>query len=57
MENGWSMPPKDFNSVLKPFKKDIGVKIDNLEVREKQNELSIGLYGWYAICPSRRLKK
>ncbi len=49
--------PKDFNSVLKPFKKGTVVKIDNLEVREKQNELSIGLYGWYAICPSREVKK
>ena len=48
---------KDFNSVLKPLKKGTVVKIDNLEVRESQKELNIGLYGWYAICPSNELKK
>ena len=48
---------KDINSVLKPFKKGTVVNIDNLEVREKQKELKLGLYGWYAICPSKELKK
>ena len=48
---------KDFNTVLKPFKKGTLVKIDNLEIREKQKDLNIGLYGWYAILPSNELKK
>ena len=48
---------KDINTVLKPFKKGTVVSIDNFELREKQNELKTGLYGWYAICPSKELKK
>ena len=48
---------KDFNTVLKPFKKGTVVKIDTYEARESQNELNIGLYGWYAICPSKELRK
>ena len=48
---------KDFNTVLKPFKKGTVVNIDSLDIRENQNELNIGLYGWYAICPSKELKK
>ena len=48
---------KDINTVLKPFKKGTLVNIDNLEVRGRQKELNIGLYGWYAICPSKELKK
>ena len=48
---------KDINTVLKPFKKGTVVNIDNLEVREKQKELKLGLYGWYAICPSTELQK
>ena len=48
---------KDFNTVLKPFKKGTVVKIDSFEIRENQKELNIGLYGWYAICPSVELKK
>ena len=30
---------KDFNTVLKPFKKGTVVKIDTLDIRENQNEL------------------
>ena len=48
---------KDFNTVLKPFKKGTVVNIDSLDIRENQNELKIGLFGWYAICPSKELKK
>ena len=48
---------KEFNTVLKPFKKGTVVSIDNLDVRESQKELNIGLYGWYAICPSTEVKK
>ena len=48
---------KDFNTVLKPFKEGTVVKIDSLDIRENQNELKIGLFGWYAICPSKELKK
>ena len=48
---------KDFNTVLKPFKKGTVVNIDNLEVRERQKDLKAGLYGWYAICPSKELEK
>ena len=48
---------KDIDTVLKPFKKGTVVSIDNLEIRERQKELEIGLYGWYAICPSMELKK
>ena len=48
---------KDFNTVLKPLKKGTVVKIDSLDIRENQNELKIGLFGWYAICPSKELKK
>ena len=48
---------KDFNTVLKPFKKGTVVKIDSFDIRENQNELKIGLFGWYAICPSKELKK
>ena len=48
---------KDFNTVLKPFKKGTVVKIDSFEIRENQKDLNIGLYGWYAICPSVELKK
>ena len=40
---------KDFNTVLKPFKKGTVVKIDSFDSRENQNELKIGLFGWYAI--------
>ena len=48
---------KDFNTVLKPFKKGTLVKIDDLDIRKKQKDLNIGLFGWYAICPSNELKK
>ena len=48
---------KDINTVLKPFKKGTVINIDNLEVVERQKDLKIGLYGWYAICPSKELKK
>jgi len=48
---------KDFNTVLKPFKKGTVVKIDSFDIRENHKELNIGLYGWYAICPSKELKK
>ncbi len=48
---------KDLNTVLKPFKKGTVVNIDAFDVRESQKELKIGLYGWYAICPSEELKK
>ena len=48
---------KDFNTVLKPFKKGTVVKIDSFDKRESRKELNIGLYGWYAICPSIELKK
>ena len=48
---------KDINTVLKPFKKGTVVNIDNLEAREKQKELKLGLYGLYAICPSTELQK
>ena len=47
---------KDITTVLKHFKKGTVVNIDNLEVREKQKDLKLGLYGWYAICPSTELK-
>ena len=43
---------KDFNTVLKPFKKGTVVKIDSFDIRETQKDLNIGLFGWYAICPS-----
>ena len=48
---------KDLNTVLKPFKKGTVVNIDSLDVRESPNELKIGLFGWYSICPSKELKK
>ncbi len=48
---------KEFNTVLKPFKKGTVVKIDAYDIRETKQELNIGLYGWYAICPSNKLKK
>jgi len=48
---------KDFNTALKPFKKGTVVKIDSLDIKESRNELKIGLFGWYAICPSKELKK
>ena len=48
---------KDLNTVLKPFKKGTVVKIDSFDIRENQNELKVGLFGWYAICPSKELKK
>ena len=48
---------KDFNTALKPFKKGTVVKIDSFDIRESQKELKIGLYGWYAICPTQELKK
>ncbi len=48
---------KDFNTVLKPFKKGTVVKIDAFDIRESQKELNIGLFSWYAICPSKELKK
>jgi len=55
---------KDFNSVLKPLEEDLKsfrenriVKIEKYEIKESAKELSIGLYGWYAICPSLELKK
>ena len=47
---------KDLNTVLKPFKKGTVVNIDSYEIRESQKELNLGLYGWYAICPSKELK-
>ena len=48
---------KNINTVLKPFKKGTVLEIDNLEIRENQKELNIGLYGWYAICPSKEIQK
>ena len=48
---------KDINRLLKPIKKGEVVNIDNIEARESQKELKIGLYGWYAIYPSMELKK
>ena len=48
---------KDLNTVLKPLKKGTVVEIDSFDIRENQNELKIGLFGWYAICPSKELKK
>ena len=54
----------DFNSVLKPLEEDLKtfrekriVKIENFEVKETAKELNIGIFGWYAICPSKELKK
>ena len=46
---------KDFNTVLKPFKKGTVVKIDSFDIRESKKDLNLGLYGWYAICPSDEL--
>ena len=48
---------KDFNTVLKPFEKGTVVKIESYDTRENHKELNIGLFGWYAICPSKELKK
>ena len=48
---------KDLNTVLKPFKKGTVVKIDAFDIRENKKELNLGLYGWYAICPSEELSK
>ena len=48
---------KEINTVLRPFKKGTVVKIDSLDVRENHKELKIGLFGWYAICPSKEQKK
>ena len=48
---------KDINTVLKPFKKGTVINIENLEVRERQKDLKLGLHGWYAIYPSNELKK
>ncbi len=48
---------KDLNTVLKPFEKGSVVKIDSFDFRENKNDLNIGLFGWYAICPSTELKK
>jgi len=48
---------KDFNTVLKPLKKGTSVKIDSIDISENKKELKIGLFGWYAICPSKELKK
>ena len=55
---------KDLNSVLSPLGEDLKtfrekriVKIENYEVKESAKELNIGIYGWYAICPSKELKK
>ena len=54
----------DFNTVLKPLGEDLKtfreeriVKIDNYEIKETSKELEIGIYGWYAICPLKELKK
>ena len=47
---------KDFNTVLNPLKKGTVVKIDSFDIRENKKELKIGLFGWYAICPSKELK-
>ena len=48
---------KDFNTVLKPFKKGTVVKIESFDIRENQKELNIGLFGLYANCPSKELKQ
>ena len=42
---------KDFNTV------GTSVKIDSIDISENKKELKIGLFGWYAICPSKELKK
>ena len=47
---------KDLNTVLKPFEKGSVVKIDSFDIKENQKDLNIGLFGWYAICPSKELK-
>ena len=55
---------KEFNTLLKPVREDLKsfreeriVKIDNFEIKETDKELSIGIYGWYAICPLEELKR
>ena len=48
---------RDFNSVLKPFREESVVKIDKYEIKETSKDLNLGLFGWYAICPSDELKK
>ena len=47
---------KGLNTVVKPFEKGSVVKIDSFDIRENQKDLNIGLFGWYAICPSKELK-
>ena len=46
---------KDFIDDIKQIKKEKGIDIDNLEKIENQNDLNLGLYGWYSICPSNEL--
>ncbi len=48
---------KDLNTINKPLKKGSLVEIESFDIREKQKKLNVGLFGWYAICPSKELKK
>tara|TARA_Y100001978_G_scaffold113447_1_gene101209 strand:- start:17092 stop:18438 length:1347 start_codon:yes stop_codon:yes gene_type:complete len=55
---------RDFNTIVKPLAEDLKtfreeriVKIENYEVKKSEKELEIGIFGWYAICPTNELKK
>ena len=47
----------DFNSILKPLREETIVKIEKYENKEVSKDLDIGIFGWYAVCPSEELKR
>ena len=48
---------RELNSVLNPLREERIVKIEKYENKEVSKDLKIGIFGWYAVCPSIELKK
>ena len=47
----------ELNSILKPLREERIVKIEKYETKQLAKELEIGIFGWYAVCPSNELKQ
>tara|TARA_B100001029_G_scaffold174139_1_gene173888 strand:+ start:494 stop:703 length:210 start_codon:yes stop_codon:yes gene_type:complete len=47
----------ELNSILKPLREERIVKIEKYETKQLSKELKIGIFGWYAVCPSHELKQ
>ena len=48
---------RELNSVLNPLREERIVKIEKYENKEVSKDLKIGIFGWYAVCPSSEVKQ